>query len=212
MPSYLITGAGRGLGYAFLKQLAADPNNTVIGMVRNKDAGTQKLKSDAVENVHLVEGDITSVRGLSLAMKEVASITHGSLDVLINNAAYVSDKTRAKTLLDGSDEELQEDLMHSSHVNVVGVAHTIRAFLPLLRKGNVKNVITISTGVADLDMIREAGIAVAGPYGISKAATNALVAKFHAALGKQEGILFLVISPGFVDTSEENSTPEKVKG
>ncbi|KAK4503182.1 hypothetical protein PRZ48_006610 [Zasmidium cellare] len=212
MPSYLITGAGRGLGYAFLKQLAADPDNIIIGMVRNKGAAAQKLKNDGVSNVHLVDGDITSLRELSSAVEEVARITNGSLDVLVNNAAYVSDKTRAKTLLDSSDEELEEDLMRSFQVNVVGVAHTIRAFLPLLRAGRLKKVITISTGIADIDMIREAGLAVAGPYGISKAATNALVAKFHAAIGVSEGVLFLAISPGFVDTSEEGSTPEKAKG
>jgi len=38
--------------------------------------------------------------------------------------------------------------------------------------------------------------------GISKAAVNMLVVKYNAALGKSEGILFLALSPGLVDTSE----------
>lgn len=40
--------------------------------------------------------------------------------------------------------------MDQFSVNVVGVAKTIAAFLPLLKKSEVKKVITISTGLADL--------------------------------------------------------------
>jgi NAD(P)-dependent dehydrogenase (short-subunit alcohol dehydrogenase family) len=38
-------------------------------------------------------------------------------------------------------------------------------------------------------------------YAVSKAALNALVAKYNTVYGAQ-GILFMAISPGFVDTSE----------
>jgi NAD(P)-dependent dehydrogenase (short-subunit alcohol dehydrogenase family) len=42
---------------------------------------------------------------------------------------------------------------------------------------------------------------MAAPYTISKAALNALVAKYNVAY-RSQGILFMSISPGFVDTSE----------
>lgn len=56
--------------------------------------------------------------------------------------------------------------------------------------------------MADLDLVNAFGIPIASAYSISKAAVNALVAKYNAALGKSEGILFMAISPGLVDTSE----------
>lgn len=56
--------------------------------------------------------------------------------------------------------------------------------------------------MADLDLVNQFSIAISSPYSISKAATNALIAKYNAALGKSEGILFIAISPGLVDTSE----------
>lgn len=55
--------------------------------------------------------------------------------------------------------------------------------------------------MADIDLINQVDIAIAAPYSISKAAVNAAVAKYNA-LYKREGILFMAISPGFVDTGE----------
>lgn len=136
-------------------------------------------------------------------------MTDGGLDLLINNAALVSEKSGLKTLLDFPDSELADDLTASFQANVVGVASTINAFLPLIRKGQWKKVITISTGMADDALINEYSIAVASPYSISKAATNTLVAKYNATLGKSEGILFMAISPGFVDTLEGRQIPEE---
>ena len=46
-------------------------------------------------------------------------------------------------------EVLEQDLMDSFRVNVVGVAHTINFFLPLIQQGTAKKVANISTGFAD---------------------------------------------------------------
>jgi NAD(P)-dependent dehydrogenase (short-subunit alcohol dehydrogenase family) len=80
------------------------------------------------------------------------------------------------------------------------VVFTINAFLPLLEKGSVKKVITISSGVGDLDLTILSGNATDGPYAISKAATNMVVAKY-AAQYKDAGFVFLALSPGLVNTS-----------
>ena len=84
---------------------------------------------------------------------------------------------------------------------MVGVIKTVNAFIPLLLKGRAKKVFTLSTGVADIDLINQVDIAVAAPYSISKAALNMAIAKY-SALYKSEGILFMAISPGLVDTGE----------
>lgn len=64
--------------------------------------------------------------------------------------------------------------------------------------------------MADIDLINDYSIAVASPYSVSKAAANAIVAKYNAAL-KHEGILFLSVSPGYVATERnaEGGDPEK---
>jgi NAD(P)-dependent dehydrogenase (short-subunit alcohol dehydrogenase family) len=202
MPSYVVTGANRGLGYAFVKHLASIEGNTVSAIARNKDATLERLEKDSIKGVHVFAADITDVKALKAAADGVAQVTGGGLDVLINNAGLVSKRSAWSTLLDDTPEELEEDLVSSFRANVVGIAHTINAFLPLIRKGQQKKVLVLSTGMADLDLVNQFSIGIAAPYAISKAGTNALVAKYNAALGKSEGILFLAISPGYVDTSE----------
>jgi len=86
------------------------------------------------------------------------------------------------------------------NTNVVGVVHTINAFLPLLRRGTTKKVITLSSGMGHTELVLKSGLSNQAPYAISKAALNMAVAKY-AAEYKAEGFLFLAISPGLVDTS-----------
>jgi len=210
MPSYLVTGASRGLGYAFMQHLAAIPGITVIGLARYKASTLQRLAQDNITNVSIVQGDITDRPSLQAAFTEISTITNGSLDYLINNAALVSNRTAFKSLPEDDDlEALEHDFMDSFRANVVGVANTINIFLPLIRAGTEKKIVVISTGMADLDFVNKFNIPIASPYSVSKAATNALVAKYNAALGKSEGILVLALSPGLVDTSEGKAMSEE---
>ncbi|KAL2264078.1 hypothetical protein VTK26DRAFT_2572 [Humicola hyalothermophila] len=204
MPSYLITGASRGLGYEFLRQLSADPNNLVIGLVRNKPA-TKIARELKGRNIHLVEGDLTDYASLKRAAERVATISD-SLDYLIANGAFVSPWSAWDALgeLGAKDPtKLEEDLLHCFQANVVGNIHLFNLFLPLIRNGQAKKVITITSGMADIEFIAKFDVAISAPYSISKAAMNAAVAKFSAEYRK-DGILFLGISPGLVATGVNN--------
>lgn len=115
-------------------------------------------------------------------------------------------------LQDMKPAQIEQYFTASFNANVIGVAITTNAFIPLIRKGQMKKVITMSTGMADADLITKFEVANASSYAVSKAGTNMLVAKYHASLGTSENILFLAISPGFVDTSEgKQMTPEMEK-
>jgi NAD(P)-dependent dehydrogenase (short-subunit alcohol dehydrogenase family) len=70
--------------------------------------------------------------------------------------------------------------------------------LPLVMKGKVKKVITLSSGHADLDFINDFEVEVSALYAASKAAMNVIVAKFNAQY-KKDGVLFVSISPGAVE-------------
>ncbi|KAJ5408966.1 Short-chain dehydrogenase/reductase SDR [Penicillium cosmopolitanum] len=208
MPSYLVTGASRGLGFEFVRTLAEDENNIVIGLVRNKAAADAKAKEEALDKVHFVEGQYTDIKSLKAAAEVVKEITGGSLDYLINNAAVVSHVSEFKTFGDFDDDfdAMEKDLLESLEINLLAVIKSIHAFVPLIRNGKGKKVITISTGMSDLDLINSTEVAFASPYAISKGAVNVAIAKYNALYNK-EGILFLAISPGYVTTERNTEEP-----
>lgn len=79
------------------------------------------------------------------------------------------------------------------------MAHTINAFLPLLREGTEKKIIAISTANGVTDFVLRAKHGTNVPYAVSKAALNMIVAEFAVAL-KPEGFIVLAISPGVVSS------------
>ncbi|KAK8123160.1 hypothetical protein PG984_011830 [Apiospora sp. TS-2023a] len=206
MPSYVVSGASRGLGFAFIKVLASDPANTVIGLARDKKATEDRLEEEGVTNVHILAADVTDETALRKAAAVAGRLLGDQgLDVLINNAGYTSPGNT-----ENSEDDIQgivDDAQKSFNVNVIGVLRTTYAFLPLIQQGNLKKVATISSGMGDLDFVNEYGIYQAAPYAVSKAATSLLVAKFQAGY-RDQGILFFSICPGMVDTDAIRLTRE----
>ncbi|KAI0856236.1 NAD(P)-binding protein [Xylaria cubensis] len=207
MPSYVITGVSSGLGFEMLRQISADPNNTVIGIVRNKPA-TDKKVADELENrsnIHVLAiADITNIDDLKRAAEETALITGGALDHLIANAGYVSNFDSfdpIDTLATTKPKEFYEDFQKSMDINVIGNIYLYNAFMPLILKGKVKKVVAISSGMADVEMSRDYDLYNGAVYSCSKAALNIVTAKYSAQY-KKDGVLFLSICPGTVDVGK----------
>lgn len=95
-------------------------------------------------------------------------------------------------------EEVEAVSSQLLQTNVVGNIHLFNLFHPLVLKGKTKKVITISTGLADLDLTNDCEVDVGALYAASKAAMNVIVAKFNAQY-KKDGVLFMSISPGLVE-------------
>ncbi|KAI1412747.1 NAD(P)-binding protein [Hypoxylon sp. FL1857] len=208
MSSYVVTGASRGLGFEFLRQLSADPAAVVIGIARDKAATEKKVAAEiGRSNIHILHGDLTDYESLKKAADDTSKITGGSLDYLIANGAFLSKYSAFKSLYDMRDDPkaLEEDLLINYKANVVGNIHLFNVFLPLIRKGKAKKVIAISSGHADVDLVLRYELEMSAPYAINKAAMNFAVAKYHAEFC-HEGILFMSISPGVVDTSGHNDS------
>lgn len=89
--------------------------------------------------------------------------------------------------------------MDSLSINVAGFINTVNAFIGGVRKGQIKKVVAITTGMGDIGFVNELELDTAPSYAISKAGVNMAVAKY-SAIYKQEGILFLGICPGAVST------------
>ncbi|KAJ0163214.1 putative oxidoreductase [Colletotrichum tanaceti] len=215
MPSYLVTGVNRGIGWAFLRNISDDPNNTVIGTVRNKESAEDKVANElgARPNIHIVEVELSSYDSIKKSVDVVSQITGGKLDYIIANAAYVSDWQAFDPIgeLGESPEKLEDELLQAFKVNVVGNVHLFNLYIPLVLRGDVKKVITLSSGMADIDLINQYRLYNLAPYSISKGAVNIAVSKFHAQYASH-GVLFMGICPGLVETGHNgNLQPDQAE-
>ncbi|KAK9427690.1 NAD(P)-binding domain protein [Lipomyces doorenjongii] len=212
MPSWVIIGASRGLGYEWLRQLSQNLENQVIGVARTPGPVNEKLVADGITNVHVVQGDMADNASLLAAATATSKITGGVVDHLIVNGAYQDAPLRSLSPTDysGKENTLRNDMIASLEVNVLGVIYSINAFLPLLRKGDTKKITAISTGLADLDFTLLSGNSTQLTYSTMKAALNMVVAKYSQEL-KAEGFTVLALSPGLVNTRETPPTPEELE-
>ncbi|KAJ7665063.1 hypothetical protein DFH06DRAFT_1390325 [Mycena polygramma] len=204
MSSYIVTGASRGIGLEFVNQLSANEKNTIFAIVRNKTTATH-LNKLSRKNVTVLEADVTNAQALKLAAAAVSNATGGKLDFLINNAGM---STFPGLTIDGfpTPEAVEADLIENFKQNTISIVHCTNAFLPLLKNGSAKKVITLSTGLADPDFtVLGEAVGQVG-YSVAKAALNMVVAKY-AAKYKADGFVFLAISPGVVDTSATATGP-----
>ncbi|KAL2833764.1 hypothetical protein BDW59DRAFT_138154 [Aspergillus cavernicola] len=216
MSSYVITGASRGIGWAFLSNLSSNPSNTVIVIVRNKP-GTEKRVAQEFPgraNIHVLQADLNDYKTLETAATDTAKITGGSLDYLIANAAYLTtwDHFDPIGTLGKNPTALEENLLANFKTNTVAQIHLFNLFTPLILRGAAKKVIAISSGHADIDLVAKFNLGNASSYAISKVALNMAIAKFSAQY-HGDGVLFLSISPGVVDTGHfDHLTEEQLPG
>lgn len=127
--TWLITGAGRGLGRA-LALAAADTGDEVIATVR----GDHTLPDHARIQVHRL--DVRDHDGAAEAVARATAET-GRLDVLINNAGYG---------LVGAAEEIEEaEARAIIDTDLLGPLWLSQAALPVMRSQGSGHIVQIST-------------------------------------------------------------------
>lgn len=176
----LITGANRGLGLEFARQLQA-AGASVIGTAR-KPHEARDLKALGVRVEQLDVADDRSVAALAERLEGAA------VDVLLNNAGIFP--TRA-----GFAKESVADARRAFEVNTLGPMRVTQALLPNLRAGERKLVMNMSSGLGSITNTRGG---MAG-YRMSKAALN-MQTRVEAGDLRGEGFIFVAMSPGWVRT------------
>ena len=131
--TWLITGAGRGMGVDFAKAALAAGHN-VVATGRDPDAVAEALGES--DDLLVVKLDVTSPHDAETATKAAVG-RFGGIDVLVNNAA---------NHFAGFFEELTpEQIERQLTVNLFGPMNVTRAVLPVMRKQRSGHVVTISS-------------------------------------------------------------------
>ena len=191
-PTFLLTGAARGIGRGTALALAAQ--GCTIGLI---DRDEQTLGETAKEllakgaNVAYAPADVTDAEGLRKAVRRIEKFI-GPTGVLVA-CAGIGGLTRVPDLdLDG----LRAMLV----VNVVGVAQSIDTVLPgMIERGRGHIV-----GVSSVAGYR--GLPWMASYSASKAALSAYLEALRPAL-KLRGVTITTACPGFVRTALTLDTP-----
>lgn len=181
---WFITGASKGFGLEFVKQLLAK-GDAVAATSRN----LQQLKEAAnTDNANFLPLEVDLVSEQSVANAITETITKfGRIDYVVNNAGYGI----AGSLEELSDKEARQNF----DVNVFGSLNVIRQVMPHLRKQQSGHIFNFSS---------VAGITGGFPgFGIY-CATKFAVVGFTEALaveGKPFGIKATIILPGYFRTN-----------
>ena len=131
----LVTGANRGLGLEFARQLHA-AGAQVIATARRPEAADE-LVALGVRVEQLDVADPASVAALAERM------SGESLDVLLNNAGIFPERG-------GFVDADPAEVLRVYDVNTVGPLRVIQALLPNLRKGDRKLIMNMSSGLGSI--------------------------------------------------------------
>ncbi|CUM68094.1 uncharacterized protein PRCAT00005811001 [Priceomyces carsonii] len=206
MPSYLVTGTARGIGFALVNELSSNGSNLVFAIVR-ETSDTSLLKGLKRSNLIIVKADISSQEDIQKAFKIISTKTN-SLDVLIASAAYLPVATQSPVEVTEDFAAFSSEVNKSIKVNVLDQIYLINIFLPLLEKGDIRKIVFISSGLSAMSFVLKTEIQFQMPYSLSKAALNLISAKFALAL-KSKGFTVLAICPGLVSSSSQAPLSEE---
>lgn len=182
MPNtYFVTGATRGIGLEFARQLSARGDEVLATARDPKNAGELTTFPLSIGGLDL--SDAISIEGIGEAM------AGRPLDVLINNAGVGS---HTKSITDCTADELQRVFL----INSTAPMLVAKALLPSLRLGKRKLIVSVSSQLASIAN-NTGGSSYA--YRASKAALN----QFNKSLANElapEGFTCVVVHPGWVRT------------
>jgi len=188
----VITGASKGIGFEVAKLFAAQENNTVVAIARSenllKELKNACIRENLKTKIRPVVFDIENPSKVKESIKNEVMKYIDSVDILINNAGI---------LVNSPFHEISvEEMMKSFHINTISPAIIIQELLPLLKKGQVKHVINISSMGGFQGSIKFPGLSI---YSASKAAI-ANLSECLAEEYKEEQIAFNCLALGAVNT------------
>jgi len=193
----VVTGASRGIGSAIARELAASGATLVVNYVKGSEAAAGIVAQiEAAGGTACAEqGDVAdedSVEALFSRIKE----RYGRLDVLVNNAGILRDRTFKKMSIKDWHEVID--------TNLTSVMNCCHFGVPMLLDNGWGRIINISSFVGQLGNFGQANYsaAKAGILGFTKTLAIEL-ARYNITVN--------AVCPGFVETEMWSSVPPNIQ-
>lgn len=182
----VVTGAGRGIGSAIARKLAALGATTVLlGRTKSTLDETARAIVDAGGKTEVIPCDVTVLHQLEYASARVDS-TFGRVDILVNNAGIGG----FNDLLHNLPPEEWDRILNT---NLRGVYYAIRTFAPIMIRAYSGHIINISS------LSGKNALPNGAAYAASKWGLNGLTYSVAEELRKHN-VRASVVCPGSVDT------------
>ena len=192
----IVTGASQGLGQATAEALHAAGASVVVNYFSDPH-GKNKIRAESVvrslgQRAIAAAADVRGTTEVE-AMFALAKREYGAVDIVINNAGIVRDRTVQKM----TDAEWQEVL----DTNLSGVFKVSReAVKHLQRGGRIVNLASIAGAVGAFGQAN---------YAAAKGGVVSLTKVLSRELARQE-INVNAVAPGVIDTEMSRTIPEEV--
>ncbi len=178
----VVTGAGSGMGRAFVEAFAAE--GATVGVLDRAADAAAAVAAAIGEAAHPLTADVSRRADVVAALDAFVSAT-GGLDVLFNNAGF----NRPMHLLDVTEENWHAVMDVNALGTLIGIQEAAKRMIPAGR-GKIVNTSSIAG---------RQGFPSFAPYCASKFAVNALTQAAARALAPH-GITCNAFAPGVVDT------------
>jgi 3-oxoacyl-[acyl-carrier protein] reductase len=188
----LVTGSSRGIGAGIVRALADRGAKCVVNYVQDPD-GHNRAEAESVasgiKDARVLQCNVGDAAEVEDMMDQVRQ-QMGGLDILINNAGILRDRTLKKIAPQDWEDVLR--------INLSGVFNCIRSAVPLLRAGG--RIVNIASVSAFLGVYGQAN------YASAKAGVVALTKVTARELAKQR-VTVNAVAPGVIDTDMTRALP-----
>jgi len=190
----IITGGARGIGEGICKIFCDEGATVALWDVLEEGQTTADNISEDGGSIFFQKVDVTSQESVDSAVANIIE-NHGKIDVLINNAGIIRDRS----ILKMTREEW--DMVRS--VNVDSLFITTKAVLPHMKTANYGRIISASSINAFQGAFGQTN------YTASKAAIVGFTHSLCREVGKYN-ITVNAVAPGFIKSEMSDSMPEEI--
>jgi len=183
----IVTGGAMGIGLATCKRLLGEGVKVTIWDIDQAALKASKKELAKLGKVYFYQCDVTNKRQVQKQIK-IAQKEMGRVDILINNAGYVS----GGDLLDHPIEDWEKTI----DVNLKALLYTTYAVLPEMYKRDEGHIVNISSAAGTI------GVAGLSVYAATKWAVWGLTEslRMEALNNGKSGVKYSTIHPGYIAT------------
>ena len=189
----IITGGARGIGEGACEVFCNAGAQVVMWDVIDGQSTADRIAKDGGKIMYQ-KVDITNRPEIETAVAEVME-KFGRIDILINNAGIIRDKSFLKM----SDDEWNSVI----NVNLTGAFNTCKVIVPIMKEAKYGRIINTSSINGST-----------GAFGQTNyAATKAGIVGFTKSLARETGkygITVNAVAPGFIKSEMSDSMPQEV--